>query len=355
MKIISLGLDQSALTPSSGLAKRLLAQSQFLTKYLVFVPSRKDEFVALSDKVAVSGLVESNKIVQWFRLYARLVITARRGFDIITVQDNYYLAFLAWLIAWRYDLKLEIQIHGFEKGNFFRRLIFAFNIKRADGIRVVSQRLKQHLIDNFKISEFKIYIIPVYSSYPHTVEGKKDYLPHDPFVFFTVARLVPVKNISLQIKAMAGVVKRYPNVVLKIAGDGPEKNKLQQLVRGLNLQDKVIFLGQVREMRNLYKSADVFLLTSTSEGWGLVVVEAASFGLPIIMTDVGCAGEVILDQENGLIVDSNEEELVAAMAGLMLDEKRRESLGSKAKEAVSNLPTEKENLILYKESWERLI
>ena len=124
MKIISLGLDQSALTPSSGLAKRLLAQSQFLTKYLVFVPSRKDEFVALSDKVAVSGLAGSNKIVQWFRLYARLVITARRGFDIITVQDNYYLAFLAWLIAWRYDLKLEIQIHGFEKGNFFKNLDF---------------------------------------------------------------------------------------------------------------------------------------------------------------------------------------------------------------------------------------
>jgi len=111
----------------------------------------------------------------------------------------------------------------------------------------------------------------------------------------TVSRLVPVKNIFLQLESLAEIIKDHSQVVLTIVGDGPERERLQQLAKDLGIGDKVKFVGLVDNPDSFYASADAFLLTSNKEGWGLVVIEAGSFGLPVIMTDVGCAGEVVVD------------------------------------------------------------
>ena len=84
----------------------------------------------------------------------------------------------------------------------------------------------------------------------------------------------------------------------------------------------------------------------------MVVVEAAYYRLPIIMTDVGCAGEVIKDGNSGIIIPVGDEDaLVRAMERILSDQELRKSLGDSAHEAVQNLPSKEQTMELYKKSW----
>ena len=82
----------------------------------------------------------------------------------------------------------------------------------------------------------------------------------------------------------------------------------------LNIREQVIFYGWQDKIGDLYHSADCLLLTSDSEGYGLVAVEARNCGLPVIITEVGCADEVIKDSAHGLVIPTNDQTaLVQAM------------------------------------------
>jgi len=100
---------------------------------------------------------------------------------------------------------------------------------------------------------------------------------------------------------MEKVVEKYSQAELWIVGDGKQRQALKHEVE-TRLIASVKFQGWQDDLDKFYNQADAFLLTSNSEGWGMVVVEAASFGLPIIMTDVGLAGEVIKDGESGIVI-----------------------------------------------------
>jgi len=279
----------------------------------------------------------------------------RRGeFDIITVQDQYYLALVGWLLAKKFKIGLELQIHGFEKYSGLRKIIADFAIPRANTIRCVSQRLKQKLINEFGVMEEIIAVVPIYIEPRITNKESKIKQENDKFVFLTVGRLVPVKNIDLQIRAMAEVAKKYPNVELIIVGDGPERKKLELKIKNLKLQNYVKLLGWQNDTDKFYSQADAFLLTSDYEGWGMVIIEAASYGLPVIMTDVGCAGELIENEKSGLVVPvNNQVKLEEAMIRIIKDDSLRKKLAEGALSAIKKLPGKEETLALYKQSWEK--
>jgi glycosyltransferase involved in cell wall biosynthesis len=272
-----------------------------------------------------------------------------KKYDVITVQDQYFLALLAYRLARKFKIGLEIQVHGFEKFFGLRKIIAKFVIPRADAVRVVSQRLRKQLINDFGVKEEKITVVPIYTErVTHNVER----VTHkDSFVFLTVGRLVSIKNISLQIRALAEIIKQFPKVELWIIGDGIEEKKLEVETRG---HASVKFLGHHKNLEKFYSQADAFMLTSDYEGWGMAVVEAASFGLPIIMTDVGCAGEVIKNGESGIVISAGgQKELEEAMRIIIEDRNLREELGSGARKAVEKLPSKEEILKLYLESWKK--
>ena len=101
---------------------------------------------------------------------------------------------------------------------------------------------------------------------------------------------------------MAELIKKYPNTELWIVGDGLERKKLELEIAKYKLENSVKLFGWQNNPDEFYSQADAFLLTSNYEGWGMVVIEAADYGLPIIMTDVGCAGELIENEKSGLVV-----------------------------------------------------
>jgi len=353
MKILSLGLDDSILNKTSALNRRAIEYGELVENYTVIVPSTKNEKIELSGKARVYSSGGSNKLCQFIKIYylAKKLLWEEK-YDVITVQDQYYLALIGFYLSKKLKIGLEVQVHGFEKYYGIRKLISKYVLPRASAVRSVSRRLKKQLIDKFGVKEDKITIVPIYSELK-VINYKTEKKHLNKFIFLTAGRLVPVKNIRLQIEAMREVVKKYPTTELWVIGDGPEKEKLKLETGNWKLETNIKLIGRKNSLNEYYNMADAFVLSSNSEGWGLAVIEAASFGLPIIMTDVGCAGEVIRDQESGLVIPVGDKpKLIEAMLKIIKDENLKKKLGANAKSAVCRLPSKEQTLELYKKSWE---
>ena len=367
MMILNFSLDNKILDKNSSFAKRAIEYGNLVKKYIVIAPGRKNEKIELSEKVIAYGSGGNNKLMQFFKIYKSAKKLLRdEKFNVITVQDQYYLALIGLCLSKKFRIGLEIQVHGFEKYNGLRKLIAKYVLPQANVVRCVSQRLKKQLINEFVVQEEKIIVVPIYSqlsivNYPPATQASLLALRagelrinknKDQFVFLTAGRFVLVKNIKMQIEAMKEVAKKYPNAELWIVGDGPEKKNYELQAANYKLQKNIKLLGWQGDLNKYYNMADVFVLSSDSEGWGMAVIEAASFGLPIIMTDVGCAREVIKDNESGIIIPvGDRQKLIEAMLKIIEDENLRKKLGENAKLAVSQLLGKEQILDLYKKSW----
>ena len=357
MRILILGLDNSILDKESRLAKRAVEYGELVEKYIVVVPAKKNEVVKLSDNVLAYGIESKSKIKGLIGIYflgSKLI--KKENFDIISAQDQYYLGFVALKLARKFRLGLEIQVHGFEKFRGLRKLIAKYILPKANAVRVVSKRLKKKLIGEFNIKEEVITVVSIHLE----LQTSNNELPikdiKDKFIFLTVGRLVAVKNIDMQIRAMKEVVKKYPRSELWIVGEGKERSNYELQIINYKLQNNIKLLGWHENLEKFFLESDIFMLTSDSEGWGLVIIMAANYGLPIIMTDVGCAGEVIKNRESGIVISvGNQRKLEEAMIELIEDKELRGALGENASFAVKKLLSKKEVMELYKKSWQKVI
>lgn len=339
MKVIILGTDKSILDENSDLSKRLQAYRALVDRLTVVVPESKSKVLSL-----VKMFLRAGEIIK------------KDHYDVISVQDPYHIALVGLVLAKIYGVGLNVQVHGWEKFYGIRKFIAKYVLPRADSVRAVSRRIEKELVEKFGVESGKITTVPIFTdlrikNYDLRIKNNSE-----KFIFLTVSRLVAVKNIGLQIEAMEEIVKRYPTTELWIVGEGSERKNLESMIKELGLENNVKLLGWQNDTGKFYEQADAFLLTSDSEGWGLVAIEAASYGLPIIMTDVGCAGEVIEDGKNGLVIAVGDtKQLAQQMARVIGDEKLRRVLGGGAYEAVKKLPSQQKTLELYKENWERAV
>ena len=124
----------------------------------------------------------------------------------------------------------------------------------------------------------------------------------------TICRLVSWKGVNRLITPL----NRLQDVRLVIAGDGPDRQQLQELVEENNLADRVLFLGQISkpQVRALLEASDIFVLNSAYEGLPHVVLEAMAAGVPVIATDVGGTGEVIKHNETGVLIPYGNDEVL---------------------------------------------
>jgi glycosyltransferase involved in cell wall biosynthesis len=373
MKVVSLGLDPKTLDPESVVAFRNRAYGKLVEHYSIVVPSPATVTVELSDHTTIYGVGGLHKVVKLVRMYRRMSKLIRSGMcDVITAQDMYYLGLLGLYFAWRHHLGLEVQVLGIEKLTWFRKRIAIFVLNRASIIRALSPRLRDRLIDEFGIAAERIRIVSIYVDvkklglevrtlaesdmrlYEEAVTGFRTAYGQY-FNFLTVSRLVPIKQITLQLEALCMILLDHGNVMLHIAGSGPDEGRLRREVARLHLQNHVVFHGYRSgyELGLLYLECDAFLLTSDYEGWGMVIIEAASAGLPIIMTDVGCAGELIIHEESGLVIPPRDVgALTDAMKRLIEDSALREKLSVGATHALAGLPSFDTLLTEYRQNWE---
>lgn len=158
------------------------------------------------------------------------------------------------------------------------------------------------------------------NTYPSKEELKKEIGLESKKIILFVGRLAPEKNIPLLISAYSKLKRRHSEVSLLIVGDGPEAEKLRTQAKELMACD-VFFPGYVvyPELTKYYKMADVFVLPSVYEPWGLVVNEALTFGLPVAVSNkVGCGYDLVRKNENGFVF-SNEDELIEGIEKVLWD------------------------------------
>ena len=144
-----------------------------------------------------------------------------------------------------------------------------------------------------------------------------------------ISRLSAEKNQVLLLKAFALALKRCGGLLLTIVGSGPELKRLVKLAHALGVAENTDFLGNRADVPDLLSNHDIFILTSETEGFGLVLMEAMAAGLPVISTAVGGVPEIVRNGANGTLVQPGD---TVALAGEICryaeDEKLRKSIGS---------------------------
>ena len=148
-------------------------------------------------------------------------------------------------------------------------------------------------------------------------------------VILSVARFVPIKNVSLLVEAMAALAERDALAHLVLVGEGPELRNLRGHVARLGLQQRVTFAGHVRhdQLAPFYRTADLFALGSEFDNSPNVVLEAMACGLAVVATDVGGVAEYVAAGTGGELVPARDGSALANALGLWLDDapRRREA------------------------------
>lgn len=361
MRVLNLSLDSSLLDKSSISAQRMIEYGELTEKYNVIVPSREKKILDLSDKTRAYGSGGNNRVSRLLKIYnlARIIIRQEKC-DCITTQDPFEVGFIGLLLAEKFKVALNVQEHGdFFSQKYWRQekllhlcryYLGLFVIKRADSVRVVSRRIKDYLISNLKISPDKIITVPVFMFVKTERQARLE--KKENFVFLNLGRFVKQKNLLLLLKAFSQVLKKHPDARLLLIGRGPEEKKLKNICSRLNIASAVRFLDWTDNVDAYYAQADAYVLSSNYEGWGRVIIEATAAGLPIIMTDVGCAGEAVVNEESALISPVGDTEKFARnMLRVMEDKELAKRLADNAFIALKNLPNKQESMILYKSSW----
>jgi glycosyltransferase involved in cell wall biosynthesis len=155
----------------------------------------------------------------------------------------------------------------------------------------------------------------------------------DTKIIVTLSSLVKRKGVDVLIKAIKILVEQgTDDFEVRIGGDGPEKESLQNLIRGYSLEDKIKMVGYVNKEK-LLSVADIFVLPTYSEGLPLSIIEAGLFSVPVIASSVDGIPEIIQNKVNGLLVDAGSVEELAEAIHLLLENNR---LGYKLARVLKN-------------------
>jgi len=163
----------------------------------------------------------------------------------------------------------------------------------------------------------------------HSGELRKELaIPQDAPLAAIVARLVPIKNHAVFLRAAKLVCGSLPAARFLIVGDGPERRGLEALTEQLGLKGRVIFLGFRDDLPRIYADCDATALSSDNEGMPVALIESLAAATPAVATDVGETREVIRDGESGFVVPpSDPEALAAALLELLRSPERAKQMG----------------------------
>lgn len=227
-------------------------------------------------------------------------------------------AFLAKSVLRSEKLKVITTLHGTDItlvgiDKSFHRVV-KFSIEESDGVTAVSKYLRKRTMEEFDIAN-NIRVIYNFIDTGKCVEQEQDclrdrYAPNGEKILMHASNFRPVKRVSDVIRIFDRVQKEIPAKLL-LVGEGPERLFVQQLVKELDLSEHVFFLGQQDYIEHILSCADIFLLPTEQESFGLVALEAHSCGVPVVGSETGGLPEVVTDGETGFLLPVGEIALMA--------------------------------------------
>jgi N-acetyl-alpha-D-glucosaminyl L-malate synthase BshA len=240
-------------------------------------------------------------------------VAEREKLDILHVHyavPHATAAFLAReMIKPRHTVKVVTTLHGTDitlvgqDKSFFT--VTKFSIEKSDSLTAVSEYLRDETYEAFGCNDCGIEVIPNFVNLadytPPSGPGCRSALvTGDRKVVMHISNFRPVKRIADVIRIFAGI-RRSVDAVLILVGDGPDRPAAEALVSELGIAGHVRFLGKQDAVADLLRCADLFLLPSGTESFGLAALEAMACGVPVVGSDVGGLPEVVLDGETGYL------------------------------------------------------
>ena len=330
------GITSYALTLTGGLKKRghnvYIASSggellpRFIEKGIAYVAIP----IKTKSEVSYKILISKFKLMKYIK---------QKNIDIIHANTR-VTQVLSFLIRRSCQKPYVSTCHGFFKKRFFRKIFPCWGNK----IIAISESVKAHLVDDFKVNQPDIRVIHngidvnkfKQQSLEYRVERKKDLGLGEGPVVGIVARLSEEKGHSDLIKAMQEVIARLPQAQLLIVGAGRLKEELLNLTRASGLEKSVFFLPAVADTQEVLSAMDVFVLPSLKEGLGLALMEAMACGLGVVGSAVGGIKSLIQDKYNGLLVrPADSQGLSGAILELLQNPQQARSLGANARNFIS--------------------
>jgi len=224
--------------------------------------------------------------------------------------------------------------------------VMKFSIEQSDGVTAVSRFLREKTMTNYGI-EKDIRVIPNFvDTEKYRRQGCEEFCekfaPKGERILVHVSNFRPVKRVQDVIKIFNEVRKKVPSKLI-LAGDGPERSACELLVRELYLQEHVRFLGKQLELVPILSAADLFLMPSQSESFGLSALEAMACEVPVISSSVGGLPELQVHGQTGYIAEIGDVDRMARYAvELLTNDTKRKAFGQAArKRAVEHFDVHK--------------
>ncbi len=230
-------------------------------------------------------------------------------------------AYLARQIMKDTDIKIITTLHGTDitlvglEPSFLS--IMKFSIEQSDGVTAVSRFLKEKTLTNYNINK-DIEVIP---NFIDVEKYKRDHAskfcarcaPQGEKILMHTSNFRPVKRVADVVRIFNEVQKKIPSVLVLI-GDGPDRSSCEMLCRELGIEKKVKFLGKQIELVPILSTADLFLMPSQSESFGLSALEAMACEVPVISSSVGGLPELQVHGETGFIAEIGDIDRMARYA-----------------------------------------
>ena len=200
------------------------------------------------------------------------------------------------------------------KGKLWGKILNCFIYKSFHKIIAISEGVLKSLVNEHHSLENKVEII--YNGIP--LLFKKPIKRNNNRIIVSVGRLHKIKNYEKTIKIMSEIDEDFQ---LYIAGEGQEKSRLINLAKDFKVTNKVKFLGFVDDIPKLLKQANIFIIMSEWEGFGLSALEAMNASLPCIVSNVDGLNELIdIDHKQGFLVESNEKDKIICLIKSLLND-----------------------------------
>lgn len=240
-------------------------------------------------------------------------------------------------------------------------------LRRADRVTAVGSFVRTALIDNEGLPAARVQVVhngidPILYTSQESDRDTRGRMrtelgvAADELVVLQVARFHPVKDHLTAIRAFADTVKQVPNARLLLAGDGDEREKITETIETLGVAGRVSLLGVREDVPALMAAADLFMLSSVSEGISVTLLEAMAAGLPIVATDVGGNSEVVEHGQTGLLSPRADSSALAVnMVGLLSDGATRNAFGQAGRERLMKLFTQDRMHAAYCEIYDQML
>lgn len=277
-------------------------------------------------------------------LAARLAdVAAEEGVELLHAHYAVPHATSAWLakqLVPSLPLRVVTTLHGTDvtlvgaDPSYYR--VVRFSLLHSDRITAVSQFLRQETLREFAIDR-EILVIPNFVDTQRFVplprgSGRCFLAPRGEPILLHASNFRPLKRVGDVIRIFA-LVRRQVEARLVLVGEGPERPVVQRLAEELGVASDVAFLGEQEYPERLYACADLFLLTSEQESFGLSALEAMSCGVPVVGTRIGGLPELVQDGQTGFLFPVGDVEGMAqAVLKLLRDAEFRGEMARRCRE-----------------------